>query len=606
MAKIDTFGVTMPALSPVQQQLIDIFASKEEFVNLAFILNNGGLPHKELFKSLCEIALGNPDTAQGLLQTFNPQNLDAFINNPPLNDSQATTFSEILKKIKTAIAQGKKQSHPLVPTTGNQAAAIALLWDSEFLTICFEIFNQNHSFPLLVPPALIDKYASYLHQLRTIALGTTTEREIAFLVETHDATVNFAKYLTKLPITEQSLKWENFFGLLKYKFKHPSIISRLAGVFITLLIFPFLAILFLNPIKLLLSNIASKNYLFGFLATALYPLFLLIQIMVITSFGYMHGFELTLKNFTGLISKDFRYTLLSFLIIGLGVASALTLVLFPPAVPFLLSLPLLSSMSSISLPWLAVIAGTTIGLLATLITASITWFATRNTNSFSSTADFRNIDTAPLTAATDNGHSPEAQAALALTSSPPFKTLPNMIEVTTHSVKAPSLQSKIYKNKGARYGEYPFYIVYDDHQIYINCMQECNTGTIKFKFLSEAIVIENGQCKTALPPYIKFLPDQYKAEFTDLVIDVQGYPRSNNTIYKGKLHLYRPFNIFNDGKQIRIECIENVTGTITVGSLLLHLKNGRHDSEHELSNIKIIPYQSPLTQTSKTAPVMQM
>lgn len=613
----------MPALSPVQQQLIDIFASKEDFVNLAIIHNNCCLHKKEIFPSLwnnlCEIALGNPETAQRLLQEFNPNDLDNLINYERLSADQTVVTSaklaEILRKIQSAIVQGKKQSQALVPTTGNQTAAITLLWCDRFLTTTYEIFKQRHTFPKPVPQTLIDRYASYLQYLHTIALGTTTGQEVAFLEENYCMTAEFVLYLNQLPDVTDDFKnsdpyfkkWMAFFLPLIFYFKNSSFLSRSAGAFISLLINPLLFIIFWNPIKLLLSSIANKKYLLGFLAATLYPLTLIFVIPSFTLLNYQNGFSFTFKGFAGIILTDFHYTLLSFLIIGLGVTSALTLILFPPAVTFLLSLPLLSILSGISLPWLAVIAGATVGLLTTLITAGITWIATREANVAFSAADFRNDETAPLTASTEYGQSPEAQAALAVKNRSPFNILPNVIQVTTQSEKVPSLLSTIYKNKGARYPEYPFYIVYDDHQIYITCSsKECTTGKIKFSFLSEPIVVENGQCKTALPPYIKFIPDQYQAEFTDLVIQVDGHPHANKTLYKAQPFTFGPFRIFNDGKQIRVECSEKVNGCITIGSLLFHLKNGRHDSDKEHSVIKIIPYQPSPSPSSAPAAVLKM
>lgn len=516
----------MPTLSPVQQQLIDIFSSPQNIVNLAIIYNNCRSYKKDSFSrlwdDLCDITLGTPEVAQRLLQEFNPNDLDDFINYPRLSADQtvitSAALTEILKKIKNIIVQGKQQNQLLITARGNQKKAIELLWDEGFLSRTYEIFHHEHTFPQPVPQELLAQYQDFLQGLHAIATSSNAGQENNFLAITNNIAKNFKEYLEQLHdengynLTDPYFsKWLAFTLKLIFYFKDPkpSLISRLAGTFIALLVAPFLYIIFHNPIKSFLWKIATKDYLEGLLIMVFYPFIIPILVADFTiSSGYQKGFDLTFKSFAGIIQADFRYSLLSFFIIGLGVASALTLVFFPPVMPFLLSLPMLSTLSGMSIPWLAVIAGTAVGLLATLIIGSITWLATRKTNIHSDAADFHDDKETPLIAATDQGQSQQAQAALAVTSKPLFvlTSLPKIMILDVTEGKDVFINENLSKQRSVNTNN--FDIVKDENQITITCKTENITGKIEFHHLKNSIVIKNGQCNTSLPPYIRFIPYQ--------------------------------------------------------------------------------------------------
>lgn len=437
-------------------------------------------------------------------------NLNNFIAYLEKTNSDGADYLRIINR---AINASFFQADNLVIPSKHQAASIELLFNKKYIKFIAIAVGKH---PL--PRCSDGLFSSEAHLNFSVELfeNATGEKETDWLNKFNNILYKLHRWIDSNP---------NLPGYSQFKADLHALLVNLqleaaaycseAGFFSrlgALLLGPFVAIaaiLLNNPLRNILYGLATrdKSEIKEILA---YPLRAMIGLITMPIFGAATGLE----GYFQFIKTQWyltwdRYSLISLAIIGAAIASALAVVFSPPIAPFILGLPYMGFLTSLSMPLLATVIGLTVGVLLTALTSVITLLSTAPEVAYFNIEETKEPttkdtkDTEPLLT---SAKSPEAQAALNVKGTKLFDHLPAEIEVEYHlvSTTTKAKQAKTPLQKAKPCNLQLVSMEFNDKQLSITPLATGLTGEIRLGIYPKPIIFENGQCKTKLPPYIKF------------------------------------------------------------------------------------------------------
>lgn len=423
-----------------------------------------------------------------------------------------TDGADFLRIINRPINASFFQADDLVIPSKHQAASIELLFNKKYIKFT-AIAVGNHPLPRCSDSLFSSE--TYLRFSEELFENATGEKETDWLNKFNHILYKLHRWIDSNPnLPGYSHFKADLHALLVNLQLEAAVYYSEAGFFSrlgALLLGPFVAIaaiLLNNPLRNTLYGLATRDKS-EIKEILTYPFRALVGLIFMPIFGAATGLE----GYFQFIKTQWyltwdRYSLISLAIIGAAIASALAVVFFPPVAPFILGLPYLGFLASLSMPLLATVTGVTVGVLLTALTSMITLFATvPEVAHFNIEAKEPAIkdtkDTEPLLTF---AKSPEAQAALCVKSAKLFDHLPAEVEVKYQLIaaSAESRQGEVCLKKAKPCNLQLLRMEFNDKQLSITPLATGLTGEIRLGIYPEPVVFKNGQCQTKLPPYIKF------------------------------------------------------------------------------------------------------
>ena len=354
----------MAQLNQLQQELI-AFISEQHLPSLKILrqllrLNEGVKDVKTLTDNLGDAILGHSQACQQIANELpNLKNLPKRYKISLEDQTILNNFFNLVEKLTTAVTE---QSIVFSCLTSQQQTAIRCLFESQFIAA------------QLIYPKKGIAALKLMDELKELASGKESRTQLfiqLFSMLKNTENIHFN-------CKENKEFFSNYLKNLSSGFFKPSILNRIAGGFLGLLMFGILFPIAHNPIYHfihLFRSRKSKTFHLGHILTS--PIFPLIGIVMGCGFGYQFGVPGLLHHFAFVTGKHYiGLTIISLLIISAAIATAFFTLFFPPAAPLLVAqLPLLLSLSPVLLAIVTGIATeivlTAVASIATMIYACI-------------------------------------------------------------------------------------------------------------------------------------------------------------------------------------------------------------------------------------------
>lgn len=305
--------------------------------------------------------------------------LDGFIVQFIKNNKQLSKpAKELLDEIKNVV-----QTTPFTNSLMSefQKIAVRILCDPGFLIGSKTLLSSLDQFAQY-ESELQERLNNFFSKLFAIANGEelNEEEQKIFIENVTVISYSASVYLAQIDISEgQKLDLAVCYEYFKYlptKFYQPGVVSRFGAMLLALIYTIIACIVLLNPITVILQAVACRSPLV-LLSILWYPFLPFYFGFNEARFAWNVGWQATVTctklNIAPMLN---RYQPLAWMIIGLALSCAATLVFVPTILPVILSLPYLSILANLSVPLLRVIAGSIVALIGILIAVPIITLAT--------------------------------------------------------------------------------------------------------------------------------------------------------------------------------------------------------------------------------------
>jgi hypothetical protein len=345
----------MTRLNPLQQAMLDFIS--EEHLPFLHRLSQLDRPEvKTLFDHLGTLILGDTQSCQKITAIL-PQ----FKQSPILGQFSLEGqgfLNDFLKRIEsiTTAINAKPLAFPRL--TDKQQLAICLLFQQatfKFEKIYFQTYKNTNALELI-------------NTLKDLALGRDKRFQLFRQI------FQMLKGLGNNPLDNKQ-NHDFLHGRLNYIseiFFKPSLLNRIAGVLLGMLLFGIVFPIAHNPIYHFIHLFRSrKSKTFHLRHIAISLISPLLGIIGGCEYGYNYGVEGVLHRLAFVAGKHYiGLTLISLLIISAAIAATLLTLFFPPLAPLLLAyIPLLIGLSP---TLLAIVTGVATGIILTTVTALAT------------------------------------------------------------------------------------------------------------------------------------------------------------------------------------------------------------------------------------------
>lgn len=362
----------MPKLTGLAKDLISFFKNERFFAWAEIITLDPKMADTFLFYLKGKL----------LFETNSSIPITECINNFSVNYNRR--FSDSTNDLLDALYAASQQSLFVKPRLSKiQTEAIGLLLDPMFLKISSYLLNASKDLAA-IDEELYKAYDLLVRTLYKIAEDdplSSIEQE-QFVNDLRLFSIALSSFLSSLVFDykikdHDILAYGDYVSLLPLKFYQPTIFNRFGAFFLALLEAIVGSIVLFNPIATVLRAIAERHPM-KLLGVFIYPFMPLLNIVIavpsLTKVGWQSAL-LDIKCSLNILAD--RYLAFSFLIIGLAISSALSIIFVPSLLPIITSLPYINILAGLSIPLIATLTGLFVATIATFFAALITALTTR-------------------------------------------------------------------------------------------------------------------------------------------------------------------------------------------------------------------------------------